>query len=102
MRDDTNQEKAVLNYAAAHAAHYKAKDLNTALELYSGVMTSHPDTPEAGYSRTQIQNIAKSVVPRQALLDAEKQLIRVHLEKNATLPVERAPEEASVSAGPTA
>jgi hypothetical protein len=91
MRDDTNQEKAVLHYAAAHAAHYKSKDLNEALELYTGVMTSHPDTREAEYSRTQIQNIAKSVVPKQELVDAEKKLIRIHLEHASKPLAEPAP-----------
>ena len=97
MREDTSQEKAVLQYAAAHAAHYKTKDLNEALELYSGVMTSHPDTHEAGYSRTQIQNIAKSLVPMQELLDAEKKLIRDYLEEKSTPLVGPAPPESSVS-----
>ena len=66
-------------YAVAHAAHYKTKDLHEALGLYEGVMAAHPDSHEAEYSRTQIQNIAKSVVPKQELLDAEMAMTRAHL-----------------------
>jgi len=66
-------------YAAAHAAHYKTKDLNSALDLYQGVMAAYPDTPEAEYSRSQIQNIAKSVVPKQELLDGEMAMARARL-----------------------
>jgi len=51
--------------------HYKTKDLSEALALYRGVVGARPDTHEAKYSRTQIQNIAKSVVPKQELWDAE-------------------------------
>jgi len=101
MRDDTKQEEAVLHYAAAHTAHYKTKDLNEALDLYTGVMTSHPDSREAEYSRTQIQNIAKSVVPKQELLDAERKLILVHLEERSTPLVGPASGASPVSTEPT-
>jgi hypothetical protein len=98
MRDDTNQEKAALHYAAAHAAHYKTKDLQEALELYTSVMSAHPDTPEAGYSRTQIQNIAKSVVPQQELLDAQRELILAHIKQEAPPFVGPAPSSPLASA----
>jgi hypothetical protein len=54
--------------------HYKAKDLREALHLYRAVMAAHPGTQEAGYSRSQIDNIVKAVVPEQALMDAEVKL----------------------------
>ncbi|MBU2552631.1 MAG: hypothetical protein KKB20_29730 [Proteobacteria bacterium] len=98
MRDNTKQEKAGLNYEAAHTAHYKKKDLSEALDLYMGVMAAHPDTPEAEYSRTQIQNIAKSVVPKQELVDAERGLIIAHLKLDAPLFVGPAPAAPLASA----
>lgn len=58
------------HYAAAHAAHYVAKDLREALQLYRGIIAEHPDSQEAGYSRSQIQNIVNAVVPKEELLDA--------------------------------
>ena len=99
MRDNDNQKKAAQHYNVAHEAHYKTKDLRKALDLYTGVMASHPDTREAEYSRTQIQNIAKSVVPKHELLDAERALIYSHL-----APEEEAPffEQAPSSPLPTA
>ena len=65
---ENNAEK---QYAAAHEMHYVAKDLRQALQLYRDILTAHPDARQAAYSRTQIQNIANAVVPKQALLDAQ-------------------------------
>ncbi len=80
MKKEVAPTKAGQEYAVAHAVQYKAKNLKEALGLYEGVMTAHPDAPEFGYSRSQIQNIAKSVVPQQELLDAELAIARAHLE----------------------
>lgn len=74
MTDERTLPEAGQQYATAHDAHYRAKDLHEAVELYRGVMVAHPNTPEAAYSRTQIQNIAHSVVPQQELLDAQIEL----------------------------
>jgi hypothetical protein len=49
MRNDTGLTEASRQYAAAHAAHYKTKDLREALELYEGVLAAHPNAREAGY-----------------------------------------------------
>ena len=68
------------SYATAHEAHYGAKQLRKALELYEGIMAAHPGTPEAGYSRSQILNIVKAVVPEAELFAARKQLALSHLE----------------------
>ena len=81
MKDQTEITIAARHYAAAHAMHYKTKNLDQALDLYEDIMASHPDTSEAEYSRTQIQNIAKSLVPKQELLDAEMVMARAHLNK---------------------
>ena len=37
-------------------------------------MAAYPDTPEAGYSRSQIQQIAKAIVPQEKLFDAQVDL----------------------------
>lgn len=80
MSIDVATTEAGQRYASAYAAHYKTKDLSVALELYTAVTTSYPDTQEAEYARSQIQNIVKSVVPKQILLDAHVELIRAHFE----------------------
>ena len=67
-------------YAAAYAAHYSTKDLREALRLYRGVIAAHPNTQEAGYSQSQIQNIVNAVVPRQELLDVQVDLALARIE----------------------
>ena len=79
MRNETELTEAGKQYAEAYAAHYTTKDLYEALELYKGIMAEHPNTKEAEYSRTQIQNIVQSVVPKQRLLDAQVELALTYL-----------------------
>jgi hypothetical protein len=79
MRNVTELGVAAQQYAAAHAVHHTTKDLGKALGLYRGVMAEHPNTQEAGYSHTQIQNIVNRVVPKQDLLDAQVELALDHL-----------------------
>lgn len=80
MHDQTERTGADRAYAAAHAAHYSDRNLVTALRLYSELIASRPNAPEAGYSRAQIRNIVKAVVPAQALLDAQIQLALARLD----------------------
>jgi hypothetical protein len=91
MRNDTGLTEAGQQYAAAHAAHYTTKDLYEALELYKGVMAAHPNTQEAEYSRSQIQNIVKSVVSKQEFLDAQVELALAHFEHEGLPDVEPFP-----------
>jgi hypothetical protein len=79
MSDHSTSAEAAREYAVAYAAHYSARDLATELQLYKKLMASHASAPEAGYSRTQIQNIVKLVVPEQELLDTQMELARVRL-----------------------
>lgn len=58
-------------YATARAAHYTAKDLREAIGHYNDIIVAHPDSPEAGYSRTQILNIANSIIPEDELLESQ-------------------------------
>jgi hypothetical protein len=78
MRNDTGRTEASRQYAAAHAAHYEKKDLREALALYKGILAAHPDTQEAGYSRSQIQNIIKETVPQRELFEAEVGMTMAH------------------------
>lgn len=74
MSDDTAPIEAARAYAAAYAAHYSQHDLTTALHLYREIIAAHANAREAGYSRTQIQNIVNTVVPAQDLLEAQLNL----------------------------
>ena len=70
----TELTEAGRDYAAAYAAHYSDHDLPAALELYLKVMSAHPGTKEAGYARSQAQNIINVTVPDQELLDVQVKL----------------------------
>ena len=60
------------DYALAYAAHYSEKNLEKALTLYLGVLSSNDGrSPEAAYSRAQIANIVRAVIPPDELLEAE-------------------------------
>ena len=78
MRNVTESTEAGRQYEAAYATHYKGCDLPAALQLYTKVMASHPGAQEAGYSRTQVQNIVNTVVPKQELVDAQIELAVAH------------------------
>jgi len=56
------------------------KSLRKALVLYKDIIADHPNTKEAVYCLTQIQNIVKNVVPKQRLLDAQVELALTCLE----------------------
>jgi hypothetical protein len=98
MKNPNAPSPAAKEYEAAYAAHYSQRDLRMALRLYTDLIASHTSTREAGYSRTQIQNIVHTVVPEEGLRDAETQLALAHLEAGvsadaAPIPVVRpAPE----------
>ena len=79
MRNDQHQTEAGRKYEAAHAAHYTAKDLKNALGLYTDITAAHPDTQEAAYSRSQIDNIVKSVVSKQEFIDSQVKLAFAHI-----------------------
>jgi hypothetical protein len=81
MSNDTAPAEPGRQYAAAHAAHYAKKNLHEALGLYRDLMTSYPNTQEAEYSRTQMLNIAQSVVPKEDLLAVQVELTLARLER---------------------
>lgn len=80
MRQLTVPAKAYQRYTAAHEAHHKAKDLHEALTLYRVVMAAHPHTVEAKFSMVQIGSIVSSVVPKQALFNAQVDLAFKYIE----------------------
>ena len=85
MRNETEPTEASQQYTAAYAAHYIGHDLPLALRLYLKLLASHPSAREAGYSRMQVQNIVNAVVPKQELLEAQMELVRVHFERDGLL-----------------
>jgi hypothetical protein len=80
MSEDNARTEAARAYAAGYAAHYSERDLTMALQLYKKLIASHASAREAGYSRTQVQNIVTAVVPEQELLDAQIELALARLE----------------------
>ena len=81
MSDDRAHAEAARDYAAAYAAHYSERDLAMALQLYQEIMTAHASAREAGYSRTQIQNIVNVGGPEQELLGAQVELALARLKR---------------------
>ena len=57
------------------------EDDRNLLELYTEITSTHPDAPEAGYSRSQLQSIVKSVVPKPELLSAQVELALTYLQR---------------------
>ena len=98
MENDTSTREACSRYAAAQAEQYETKDLHEALELYMHIVAAHPETKEAGYSRSQIQNIAKRVVPEPELLQAHVSMARAHLDEDRRQTIET-PVESALEAG---
>ena len=69
------------DYAAAYATHYTRRDLLRALQAYDQVIELCPTAPEAEYSRSQMRNIVKLVVPARELLASQVELVRRHLQR---------------------
>ena len=65
-------------YMEAYDMHYSTGDLRKALELYKKVINTYPNSHEEEYSRTQIYNIVKKIVPQKELQDAEFELALSH------------------------
>jgi len=91
MKIGIEPTEAGRQYRAAQEAQYETKDLGEALGLYRAIMADHPNAQEAEYSRTQLQNIVRLVVPWKALLDAQVELALEHLEHAGPPDVEPAP-----------
>lgn len=81
MKTDHNAGETAGLYAEAYATQYSARDLAKALRLHADLIASHPDAEEAGYSRAQIQNIVREVVPIETLLASQLDLALAHLNR---------------------
>jgi hypothetical protein len=90
MINDTIPTEAGQQYAAAYDAHYTTKDMYKAFKLYGRIIAAHPDTYEAGYSRSQVQNIVNAVVPKQKVMDALVELALTHFEQDVPPDIEAA------------
>jgi hypothetical protein len=80
MNENKERSTPALSYADAHAIHYSERDLPAALRSYHQLIALHPGAPEAGYARTQMRNIVKSVIPAKELLAAELALALRYLQ----------------------
>jgi hypothetical protein len=92
MTNNTILTEAGQQYATAYGAHYTTKDMYKAFKLYGRLIAAHPDTEEAGYSRSQVQNIVNAVVPKQKVMDALVALALSHFEQDVPPDVEAASE----------
>jgi hypothetical protein len=82
MKNRNSVTVAEQDYRKAHDMHYKTKDLPKAFKLYRGIIADYPETKEAGYSLSQVQNIVNAVVPKQEVMDALVALTLAHFEKD--------------------
>jgi hypothetical protein len=82
MINNTKLTEAGQQYATAYDAHYTTKDMYKAFKLYGRIIATHPDTHEAGYSRSQVQNIVNAVIPKQKVMDALVELGLTHFEQD--------------------
>jgi hypothetical protein len=74
VKKETVLSKTGLHYAEVYEKQYSTKDLHAALLDYKDIVTEYPDTKEAGYSRSQIQNIVRAVVPEEVLYEVQLKL----------------------------
>jgi hypothetical protein len=63
-------------------------------------MDAHPETQEAEYSRSQIQNIVSTVVPNQELFDAQVELALGHLAHGNSANMAPNPDTPSIADSP--
>ena len=89
MRERGLSTEADQQYASAYETHYTTKDIHKAFTLYKDIITTHPDTKEAGYSRIQIQNIVNAVIPKLEIMDSLMELGRIHFDKKVPLDTEQ-------------
>jgi hypothetical protein len=84
MKNRNNVTVAGQDYTRAHDMHYKTKDLPKAFKLYGGIIADYPETKEAGYSLTQVQNIVNAVIPKKEVMDALVALTLAHFEQDVS------------------
>ena len=95
MRESRLSKEAGQQYATAYDMHFTTKDVHKAFTLQEDIIAAYPDTKEAGYLRTQVQNIVNAVVPKKKFMDSLVELARIHFEQKLLLDA----EPASVQSG---
>jgi hypothetical protein len=88
MVENRLSEEAGQQYATAYDTHYTTKDIHKAFTLYEDIIAAHPDTKEAGYSKSQVQNIVNAVVPKKEIMDSLMRLARTHFDQRVPLDAE--------------
>lgn len=68
-------------YATAYDMHYAKKDLHKAFVLYENVIAEHPAAREAEFSRAQVHNIVKAVIPKEEIADSLAKLALAHFKQ---------------------
>ena len=91
MSKDKELSQAAQSYADAYTSHYSERDYPAALRSYDQVIALHPSAPEAEYSRTQIRNIVRNVVPAKELLAAQLELVLRYLKSDDDSPAAVSP-----------
>jgi len=80
-------DNAAERYAHAYSTHHTDRDLLGALRAYVLITEVHPSAAEAGYARSQIQNIVSVVVPAEEVLSSATALAFGYLERARAEPV---------------
>ena len=75
-------EKVSKQYKKAYDKQYSEKDLYAALQTYKRVVAKWPDLKEADYSRTQVQNIFREVVPKGVIFDTQLKMALAYAKSN--------------------
>ena len=78
MKENRLPTEAGRQYASAYETHYTTKDIHKAFTLYEDIIAAHPDSKEAGYSKSQVRNIVNAVVPKKEIMDSLMELARIH------------------------
>ena len=84
MKKTTILSQSGQHYAEAYGKHYDEKDLHAALNAYKDIVIRYPDTKEAGYSRSQVLNIVRDVVPGELLFKVQLNLALNYSNRNNT------------------
>lgn len=81
MKNQKSQTAAGRQYLDAYETHYEFGDLRKAFSLYREILSSYPNTREAGYARSQIQHIVNAMVPKEERLESQIDLAAAVFEK---------------------
>ncbi|MBN2343129.1 MAG: hypothetical protein JXX29_19190 [Deltaproteobacteria bacterium] len=81
MKKEINNTESSRQYAAAYELHYGSENLREAFTHYQNILREHPKSKEAGYARSQLQNIIRGMVPKEELLESQVKLATAIFDK---------------------